>query len=488
MDCVVAGSGVAPTPTLAWTDGAAESAPSVADLFADTLDRLTGDIAAVIDDSAAPSEVGASASGDAPRKARAKDPDASIDASVEDSSDDGGDTDGYTVVCQVSWQPICVFPELPPSSFVASTSNSIEDGDLSAVQGLAADPIEGPVVSAERSTVSTDATIALDPVKALAESPVVTGDVPVEKTDSDASPVPQTLVKNLRPVERDHTAKAPVAPPSAEMASPLAVAPDTSANTPSPQIVPGAARSLARALESLNPAKPVDAPAESTSDPASRAEHVDKVTRGAVEPSIATQSHAEQFDQGQQSGQERERKAASPEVAPLRASQLLRSLESQAAPQVAPLLQALQPLESDLGLTPTTTRVAPQDVEAVVPQIVKAMRMQLRDGIGEAQIRLKPEHLGEVRIEIKVEGDRVSAVLQVERPEVRQAIESQSHTLRSGLAAQGLKLDDLHIKQADSARYDRPDDEQRRNQQHDHNSGRQSRRKQPDREFELDAD
>lgn len=146
---------------------------------------------------------------------------------------------------------------------------------------------------------------------------------------------------------------------------------------------------------------------------------------------------------------------------------------------------------SDPGLTPAqrveTTRVAPQEGE-VVPQIVRAMRTQVRDGVSEAQIRLKPEHLGEVRIEIKVDGDRVTAVLQVERPEVRQAIESQSQSLRTGLAAQGLKLDDLQIKQGDSARYDRSDDEQRRSQHRDQEPGRQHRRKQTDREFELASD
>src|SRR5262249_37315409 len=73
----------------------------------------------------------------------------------------------------------------------------------------------------------------------------------------------------------------------------------------------------------------------------------------------------------------------------------------------------------------------------VADQIIKAIRIQVRDGIGEVRLRLQPEHLGEVQIALKIDRDKVSAVLQVERPEVRAQIESQGQTLRAGLAAQG---------------------------------------------------
>jgi flagellar hook-length control protein FliK len=124
----------------------------------------------------------------------------------------------------------------------------------------------------------------------------------------------------------------------------------------------------------------------------------------------------------------------------------------------------------------------------LVPQLVQAMRTQFRDGVGEAQIRLKPEHLGEVRIELKVDGDRVSAVLQVERPEVRSAIESQSHSLRSSLAAQGLNLEDITVKQSDKTADDRrSNDDQRRGHGQAQQERRSRRQSQPDREFELEA-
>jgi flagellar hook-length control protein FliK len=94
----------------------------------------------------------------------------------------------------------------------------------------------------------------------------------------------------------------------------------------------------------------------------------------------------------------------------------------------------------------------------IVPQLVRAMHAQFRAGVGEARIRLNPEHLGEVRVAITIDGDRVSALLQVERPEVQRAIESQSDSLRSGLAAQGFTLEHLSVSREDRARHPGGDD------------------------------
>jgi flagellar hook-length control protein FliK len=132
--------------------------------------------------------------------------------------------------------------------------------------------------------------------------------------------------------------------------------------------------------------------------------------------------------------------------------------------------------------------------EADVPQqIVRAIRTQFRDGIGEASIRLRPDHLGEVRIELKVEGERVTATLHVERPEVKQAIESQSGVLRAGLAAQGLRLEELSVNGTASTRDNRDSSNADRRDgsggQRETSSGsdRRQRRRREEREFELDA-
>jgi flagellar hook-length control protein FliK len=77
----------------------------------------------------------------------------------------------------------------------------------------------------------------------------------------------------------------------------------------------------------------------------------------------------------------------------------------------------------------------------VVAQLVQSMRMQFRDGVGEAVVHLKPEHLGTVSISLRIENGAVSASIHAGVPEVRQWLESQQTQLRDGLADQGLRLE-----------------------------------------------
>ena len=79
-------------------------------------------------------------------------------------------------------------------------------------------------------------------------------------------------------------------------------------------------------------------------------------------------------------------------------------------------------------------------------QIVQSMRMQFRDGIGEAVLKLKPEHLGSVSISLKVENGGLKANVQADMPAVRQWLESQQDTLRSALAEHGLRLDQFDVE------------------------------------------
>jgi flagellar hook-length control protein FliK len=105
------------------------------------------------------------------------------------------------------------------------------------------------------------------------------------------------------------------------------------------------------------------------------------------------------------------------------------------------------------------------NAEDVNLQIVHSLRMQFRDGIGEAVLKLKPEHLGSVSISLKVENGGLKANVQADMPAVRQWLESQQDTLRSALADHGLRLD----------RFDVEPDAQR--QQADHEGPREQSRK-----------
>jgi flagellar hook-length control protein FliK len=94
--------------------------------------------------------------------------------------------------------------------------------------------------------------------------------------------------------------------------------------------------------------------------------------------------------------------------------------------------------------------------------IVQSMRMQFRDGIGEAVLKLNPEHLGSVSISLKVENGGLKANVQADMPAVRQWLESQQDTLRSALAEHGLRLDQFDVEP--DAQRQQADDEGQREQ------------------------
>ncbi len=106
----------------------------------------------------------------------------------------------------------------------------------------------------------------------------------------------------------------------------------------------------------------------------------------------------------------------------------------------------------------TLTAAEGADVSA---QLVQSIRVQWTGGAGEARVRLRPEHLGEVVAIIKVEQGAVTATLQAERPDVRRWLEAHTQTLREGLVEHGLKLDRLVVL-TEPARGDTRDDTQGR--------------------------
>jgi flagellar hook-length control protein FliK len=111
----------------------------------------------------------------------------------------------------------------------------------------------------------------------------------------------------------------------------------------------------------------------------------------------------------------------------------------------------------------------------VIAQLVQSMRVQFRDGVGEAVLKLKPEHLGSVQISLRVENGAIKATVQAEAPAVRQWLESHQDTLRTSLAEHGLRLDRFVVepegepkRSTDDPRHPREQEQQRRRQQRRH--------------------
>ena len=154
-------------------------------------------------------------------------------------------------------------------------------------------------------------------------------------------------------------------------------------------------------------------------------------------------------------------------------------------PLTLPSLSAaiMPPLGGDLrigsGLGPsarldstTLATLTPAEGDDVRAQLVQSIRVQWTGAAGEARVRLRPEHLGEVVATIKVEQGAVTATLQAERPDVRRWLEAHTQTLREGLVEHGLKLDRLVVL-TEPARGETRDDP------HGRGRGRHSQQPQP---------
>jgi flagellar hook-length control protein FliK len=133
----------------------------------------------------------------------------------------------------------------------------------------------------------------------------------------------------------------------------------------------------------------------------------------------------------------------------------------------------LQTIERTVPLAPTQHATAAGDEAVDVPaQIVRAVQLQWRDGVGEAKIRLTPESLGEVTISLRVEQGSVFASVRAESAAAMQAIQARQQELQNALEAQGLHLDHL-VLSADP-------DQQREREQPQHRAPRRALRQQQD--------
>jgi flagellar hook-length control protein FliK len=119
---------------------------------------------------------------------------------------------------------------------------------------------------------------------------------------------------------------------------------------------------------------------------------------------------------------------------------------------------------------------------AVDEQVIRGIQLQMRDGGGDARIHLRPEHLGDVVVEMRVERDGVVATLRADTPAVRGWLASHQDDLRAGLADVGLHLERLTVSDREAPQ------EQRRDPSQDEAPRRRRREQVADgRRFEIDA-
>lgn len=113
----------------------------------------------------------------------------------------------------------------------------------------------------------------------------------------------------------------------------------------------------------------------------------------------------------------------------------------QAAPahDLGRTLEAPQPIPQTEKAPPLDRLSGTVHVDRLMEVISQSVRTSA-DGQYTVTLRLYPEHLGEVRLEMHVAGREVQAVMEVANQQVRQAMEARGDLLRQNLSQAGLAL------------------------------------------------
>jgi flagellar hook-length control protein FliK len=96
-----------------------------------------------------------------------------------------------------------------------------------------------------------------------------------------------------------------------------------------------------------------------------------------------------------------------------------------------------------------TAQEPPVDANAVVDQVLQGISMRtLSDGSQTVRMRLVPEALGSVTVNLQVQGSTVNATLTAQNTDVRDALLANQHMLTRSLADAGLKLSSFTVNLA----------------------------------------
>jgi flagellar hook-length control protein FliK len=83
--------------------------------------------------------------------------------------------------------------------------------------------------------------------------------------------------------------------------------------------------------------------------------------------------------------------------------------------------------------------------ETVMNQITERLQAAIRSGLTEIRVQLRPESLGEVKLQIRVEHDVVFARIHVESQQVKQIVETNLQSLKESLLQQHLSCGSLEV-------------------------------------------
>lgn len=257
---------------------------------------------------------------------------------------------------------------------------------------------------------------------------------PAPENGTGHAPVARAIEQVRRHVEPlEATTVLAAEPPPVEPASRAANAPAVALPADEPAVVDASAPARGRITEArragraadARPVLPADAWPKATADSA-----ITPTARGVVAQSaIGDAAHA-----------------ATTQADPRPAA------PHSAASLLPPVVDApwLPKAVADVSVHDATAGDAPAvaDEPALADQIVQSLRLQLTSGGGEAQLRLRPEYLGELTVKVVVLDGVVSARLEAAAPAVRDWVERHEGVLRQALADHGLSLDTLSVHES----------------------------------------
>ncbi|MGV3517960.1 MAG: flagellar hook-length control protein FliK [Luteitalea sp.] len=119
---------------------------------------------------------------------------------------------------------------------------------------------------------------------------------------------------------------------------------------------------------------------------------------------------------------------------------------------LAPMVVAPSGVSPEITLSSMSAAAPPLSPavgEQVMQQVVQSLKMQWKDGIGEAKLHLRPDALGAVTVTLRVEAGAVTAVVRAESAQVQEWVLQHQHTLRQQMEAAGLHLDELVVSPDD---------------------------------------
>ncbi len=102
-----------------------------------------------------------------------------------------------------------------------------------------------------------------------------------------------------------------------------------------------------------------------------------------------------------------------------------------------------------VGATSTAQRAQsarPAARDALIEQIQRGLARALQSKDGEVTVRLRPENLGLVKVQIRVEGSHVTASLEATSEQARELLSQNIVTLERALEARGLSVDRVVVE------------------------------------------